>query len=135
MIKKCSLLAVALSFAAPVALAYDITPTFDLPTTRTDGAVLDASEILEARLYSDCAGTPVLEASAVVSGATLMDLVAVNGTYSFCATVVDTAGQESAFSNIYSVMIEAIAPPGAPANFEVQVVCDAACRITVVGAP
>lgn len=91
-----------------------VTLSWTNPTTRTDGSTLAANDIAGIHILDTASpGEPI----GIVAGAgtTFTTGVLSAGVHNFTAVVIDTAGDDSAPSNVLSETIT-IAPPAAISN-------------------
>jgi hypothetical protein len=83
------------------------------PTTRIDGSALPSAQIANIQIYDDASPTPNTPIGTAPGGTatgtfTTGDLAA--GVHNFTAVVVDTDGNKSMPSNIYTATITEAAP-------------------------
>lgn len=96
--------------AVAASRAYAVPPTelqkkatWELPTTRTDGSLLDITEIAETRIYCGIDDAALIQVATVAVPGTDASLALPLDTKVCAATVVDIDGLESSYSNLVSI--------------------------------
>lgn len=121
-----------------------IAASWSIPTTRTDGSALAASELASYEIYYavDGAGTlvPPDSVATVTPGSATSKLITLSlpprvtpyKVY-FAVSAIDTAGRKSPMSTIVVATVNVpIANPSAPGNFKILITCAAGtCTWTV----
>lgn len=92
-----------------------------MPSQREDSTPLPVAEIGGARLYTETRDWDYPVASNPISadGTMVVEVVLAPGTYTMNATVYDTEGRESLFSDPFTVTAKA--RPGKPTKVKIQV--------------
>lgn len=121
-------LAVMIGISCASAAPYDLTATFDAPTT--------GGQVVGYRIYRGCEDLPNRQlVGEVESGQTLTGAVAQDGSHYFCVAAFNSTG-EGAIEEIVQVNIDDFEPvPGAVSNLQISVSCDASCNVTVTARP
>lgn len=94
------------------------TLSWTLPTTRTDGSVLNTSDIASVSIFDVSTEDPShhMIGTATGSATTFMTNVLTVGFHNFTVAVVDTAGHVSADSNVASIEIQSTLADPSPAT-------------------
>lgn len=130
---------IILALICPLAFGaiYDGQVNGTAPTTRVGGALLTPAELQGAlagyQLYFNCATTPVAQGA---KSATLPivkpAMFPADGTYSVCFSVYDSAGRQSAMSNIQSVQVTQVANPSPGVLTGVTLTCPGGTPVRIV---
>lgn len=96
------------------------TLTWTLPTTRTDGSPLAATDIASTDIFDSFSATPTVPIGNVAApAATFTTAVLGVGTHNFTVVVNDTTGHSSTASNVFTETVAAtLAPPSPVADLK-----------------
>lgn len=131
-----ALVAVTTLFGAGSAFAavYDAQVDVTAPTTRSDGSPLAPSDIASYRVFFDCSTTPVQQGGDIAGPPpfNIASFFPADGVYEVCVQVVDTDGQVSAMSNIFTADVSEVAGPSPATLDSISVSCPSGAAPRIV---
>jgi len=91
-----------------------------LPSTRTDGSALKATDIASVHLFRGSTKVAQATPQATDTQVTINDLNVLAGTYSYTATIIDQNSKESLPSQAVTAVVP-IAAPSAPSIVSISI--------------
>lgn len=119
-------LALLFPLAAAAAPA-DLTITFDAPAVGANQKPIASYTVMQ-----DCAGTPMEFIAGITGPGTHAGVLETGQSYSLCLVAIDEDGRVGPPSNVVTLNLVDVVPPGAPENFSIQVQCSD-CLVTIQG--